>query len=376
MSKEKIRLQEAGPDAIPEDDSLEADILEAFGAELEESGDLEGAGIDERGEGAEPAETPKESFEADGKAGKAAGLKKEPGEKTAPDTQEAKPLDPPARFNNSEKEVFKSLPREAQEAIARLEQASRKYHSSVDAELNNERAQFNELKRVVTPYEGKLLGQGMTLPKLVEGYINTQLYAERDPVGAVAAFAQRLGVDPRELVESPHQGAQQVSPEVAKMRQELAELRGYVSHQQTAAQRQIQTQRISEFESFVNAKDEGGQPQFPFAEHDSFGNPVHPQFVQRMATELKLLRQQNPKASTSQLLREAYETTSYVDPTARNARLEAERARERAEQDRRAKEARRGGKSISNSLGSTRSDASDDLGLDDEIERFVEGHYA
>lgn len=367
MSRDKIRLQEAGDGTELEDDSLEADLLEAF--ESFEGGE---DAVDPRGDIERPE--PREDL-AEG-AKEASKVAARP--QAEPQTDD-KPIDPPSRFNSDEKEAFKSLPREAQKAVARLEEASRRYHSSTENELNTTRARYSELERVVAPYEGQLLQRGLSLPQLVEGFIQTQMFAERDPVGAVKAFAGRLGVDPRELIEHGHNGAQQhqVSPELQQLRQELASLKGYIGNQHATQQQQVAQHNVNIAGSFMSATGDDGKLLFPFAEHDSFGNPRYPNFVQRMAQEIKAIKQSKPKGyPADRILMEAYETTSWIDPEARQARQNAELAKQRGEQDRKAREARRAGKSVGNSFGATSSLGSDDDDLDTMIERYVGENYA
>lgn len=352
-------------------DELATDLEEAFAALTREQEPEEETLETEQGEDIEPIESedppaPIEDFES------SEDVQAEPAE-----SADLPSIEAPARFNEAEKEAFRTLPRQAQEAVSRIEKASRQYLTSETEKVARTRQRYEALDRVLSPYEGYLVQQRMTPDQFINGMIQTQLLLDRDPIGGLRALAARLQVDPRQLIgeQAPASGGIAPDPYLLQMQQELAGVKGLLTQQQQERQNRQYEQQYNASVAWRQERDEGGRMLRPFLEMDAVtGQAVYPDFQDRMLTELEVLISKNPNLSERDLLQQAYDNTVWVVPAARKA-LEEQKARQLVEQQKqRAKEARKAGKSVGNSLGSSGKQALTANGaipsLDDEVRAF------
>ena len=159
-------------------------------------------------------------------------------------------------------------------------------------------------------------------------------YLQRDPVGGLQQIAQAYGVDLQSLVDGDGQPAP-VNPQIQ------AQLQAHDKFIQEFQQRQQQdeTNRIvSDIDSFASAT-------------GADGKPAHPHFdavFDDMKTLLPAMKQANPSAPVSELLKQCYDKAVWANPITRDAILKAERAqqtqKQTEEKSKAAKEAKRAAK--------------------------------
>lgn len=215
--------------------------------------------------------------------------------------------EPPQSWRAEVKDKFGLLPPEVQQEILRREEEVHKGFTKHD----EERTFGRQLKEVFTPYMAIIQAEGGRPEKIVQDYLNADYVlrtgSPEQKVGLLRAIAQQAGVD----LASVAQEQEYVDPEIAALRQQIAELKAYASPQfvQQQLQQQNESARIdAEIQAFASAP-----------ENDLF-EKVRPV----MATLMNTGRYSN--------LKEAYEAAVHADPECRQIVMQRQQA---AEQERR-----------------------------------------
>lgn len=181
----------------------------------------------------------------------------------------------------------------------------------------------------------------MTPAKVIESWAVAQnKLLSSDPnerKQAILSAAKTYGVDlgqPGQVAEQP----QWVDPDVAALKQQVAQLTGHLTAQQQEQQnyyqqqaQQVQRTKLSAIDQFASEKDASGQPLRPHLE------TVMPD----MAMGIQRLKAANPQISDQDALQQAYDNAVWGNPTTREAVMQAtniaserertEKARQRAQ---------------------------------------------
>lgn len=222
---------------------------------------------------------------------------------------ELPPLEPPAMWGKQYKELFSQIaqtPEQRAYAEAWLNQwkETQGYITKRDQEFADYRKRLDPIYERIAPYEQYWAMQGMTAEQGVTQLLSYAEALARDPAGMIPQLAQMYGVDLQQLVqEQPY-----VDPEVATLKQQLAELQ-QAHYQREQYQQQEQHNRlIEEVRAFETAVDEQG-------------NPKHPHFNRVFDRMIGLAR-----GGLAQSLQDAYEMAVSLD-----AELQAEIAQQKAQ---------------------------------------------
>jgi hypothetical protein len=240
----------------------------------------------------------------------------------------------------------------AEYAATRQEEADRDYTSKTQ-QLARERETFqqraNSLNGVYKTLEPKLQEfhlRGVDPTAWMNEVLALDNLARTDKRAALVHLAQKWQVDPRELIQA-QQAGQTIPPELQKelgaIKQELHTVKQR-ERQQEQERQQAQAQRgVSEVATFRNAVDAQGQPIYPHFEQER----------QDMMVEVNVLEAQYPNANPQELLREAYERSTWKRPDIRKAMLEQQQkqkeAAERAQAAERVTQAKRAASPLTSS---------------------------
>ncbi len=353
--------------AFPKDE-LEMDLESAF-AELSEPPEQKDLAVEPEGEEleAEPS-SPDLDEETDF----------EPEDEIAAEpaqNADLPPIEIPSRFNEEEKEAFKALPRQVQEAVSRIEKSSRQYLTSKTEELARTRQQVAPLESAMAPHRNYLEQRGITPERLVNEAVHLIQSRHSNPVGTLRELAAAWNVDPRQLIgeQDPATGNHSPDPYLLQLQQEVAGVKGLLSAQQNERQNRLYEQQYNAAATWRQERDESGKMLRPFLEMDAItGEALYPEFQARMVRELEVISSDEPTLSEKDLLERAYNNTMWLVPKAREF-LEKQKTLQSVEQQKkRAKEARRASKSVTDSLGAggVRTANGKVPELEDEIREF------
>lgn len=170
-------------------------------------------------------------------------------EAAQPAKEVAPSLAPPNGWSAEAKAKWHELPAEIMAAVQKREQDVAKFTSTRD-----EHASFGkDIYQAVQPYLATIRAEGGTPKAAIESLLNTAYVLRTGSPELkkqlLLQTARQFGVD---LGSQPtQQTAQNTSPELAALRQELAELKGHLGQQRQAADQQLQTEVQTEIQAFA-----------------------------------------------------------------------------------------------------------------------------
>lgn len=228
----------------------------------------------------------------------------------APPPMQLPPLEAPSVWGQPYKETFSQLAQSPeQRAVAErwLEQwkETQGYITKRDQEYADYRKRLDPIYQHIQPYEQYWQMQGLSAEQGVGRLMAYARALEENPAGMIPQLAQLYGVDLQQLVqEQPYQ-----DPEVAALRQQIAELQQAQSAWSQQQQQQQQSRLTEEVRAFATATDE-------------HGSPKHPHFDRVFDRMVGLA-----KGGLAQGLDDAYRMAVALDPD-----LQAEIAQQKAQQ--------------------------------------------
>lgn len=244
--------------------------------------------------------------------GKAQKEKSEPSEeaaKAAPDHSNSD-VPAPISWKAEKREAFAALPLDVKKYIVDREREGQALLTQKSQEYAQAIRGHEELINVLEPEMQRFASARISPAQGVHYLLKGQEFLESNPQEAIRRLAEMHGVDLQELAQN---GPAEIDPQLQTLRQELDELRGYYTSQQEQAQHQYIDSLTKHVDSFRQAKDETGNPKFPYASD--------PQFEEAMSYEIRKLRQMNPQASATELLQSAYDNTLWSMPDLRENEL-------------------------------------------------------
>lgn len=282
---------------------------------------------------------------------------------------ELEPIEPPANWPEEIREAFGAIPPQLQHwyvNTARHMQAdyTRKTQAIAQEKQQIQRAQANyaELDRITAPYEQQWALNGMSKPQAISQLIALSNFATNDPKGFIQYFANLRGVDLQQLNEQQ----EYVDPQVAALRQPLAEVQARLNQlqeQNTAWQQQQQYQQYQSAFQSVNASIDD------FARRTGQdGKPLYPHLNEVMGEMADLI-----ETGRARSMDEAYRHAIWLNESTRNRELQRSRANENARNRQRAEKARRAGSSLSGASGANGAYSSREMSIRDTINGVMDG---
>ena len=129
---------------------------------------------------------------------------------------------PPARLSKAAQEAWQQTPDVVRTEIARME---RELVQGID----KYKTAFEPIKR----FDDMAKAGGTTLDKALDAYVNMEKLLREDPLKGVLAVCQNIGLDPRAMAQAligdPSAPVTGPTPEVAALKNELAQLKAEMS---------------------------------------------------------------------------------------------------------------------------------------------------
>ncbi|WP_417814058.1 hypothetical protein [Thalassospira alkalitolerans] len=244
-------------------------------------------------------------------------------------------IDPPISWSAEAKAKFAEAPPEIQREVLKREADFERGIAQKGQELSTLRQQTSEMEQALSPVLSTWQQNGVAPAVGVQRLVAADAYLQRDPVGGLQQIARAYGVDLQSLSDGDGNDPAPVNPQIqAQLQAHDQFIRNFQLQQQ-----QTETNRIaSDIDAFASAMGADGQP-------------AHPHFdavFDDIKMMLPALKQANPTATISDLVKQSYEKAVWANPTTRDAILKAERAqqakKQTEERSKAAKDAKRAAK--------------------------------
>lgn len=224
------------------------------------------------------------------------------------------PIAPPASWDAEAKANFAKLPPELQKVIAKREGERDGFVSKNGEELATYRKRFESLDSVIEPFRGQLARAGVNEAQYVGQLLALADLANRDFGAFITEQANLRNFDLKAMVASVAEKPY-VDPTVKAMQDEIAQLKGAITHSQRAAVASTQQTIVTQIENFKNEKDASGNPLRP---HYARLEPVLEPYILS-------IRQENPALQPAEVLAQAYDRAMWATPEMRGELIEQER---------------------------------------------------
>lgn len=219
------------------------------------------------------------------------------------------PIPTPVSLSADAKAEFESLPREAQQIVAkRVQDLERGFHQ--------DRQESAEMRRALEPYEQRFKMQGTTPAQVVQRLLAVGDYIDQNPRKHLIEVIASYGLTPQDLLQEAGKG-NGVTPEVMQLKQQVAAMQAQQSQREQEAQQHELNSLSQEIVAFAQETDKDGTPLRPFFE----------QIIPDLQHTIRLVRNQHPTWGNRQVLQEAYDRGVRANPSTW-AELEKSRAAE------------------------------------------------
>lgn len=305
-------MEQAGTDF-----DLDSVIDAAIGSD-EQIEEPEGPARDERGRFASSKEGDgTEAAPEEEPAGDGAEAASEGDDQTKEESTQEGQADIPQDWPDDLKAKVAAMPKDVQATFIENTKHFQADYTRKTQAIAEERKQYEQFDQVLAPHRHAWRQAGISEPQAIHNLLAAESYLNRDPQNGLRKLAKHYSVDLSALAD----GQEAVNPELAALRQEVQQLRGYMTESQRAQQEQASASLASQIETFATEKDAGG-------------NLKHPHFDtlrERMGALITSGQAQN--------LNDAYEQAAWLDPSVRKELLEQQTAAQKSEEERKRKEA-------------------------------------
>jgi len=221
-------------------------------------------------------------------------------------------------------------------------------------ELSRVQKRYAEIDSVLAPHEEKWAKAGIQPGAVIKQFLAWQNYLDRDPQTAINELASSYGLNLAELAQKQPQ----VDPEIARLRQELAQVQGTMSERQMYEQQQYQTQLEQGIEAYAT-------------EIGTDGKPVRPYFQEIWSDMLPIVSHfaaNEPGLTHRQVLDQAYERAMWMNPQVRERLLKEQESKRIAEMQTRTQKAKAAAVSVRGSPTSGAMPSSAPASIRDSLE--------
>jgi hypothetical protein len=206
-----------------------------------------------------------------------------------------------ASLTELEKQQYAALPAETRQFVERTMEA-----------VGQERAQYAEysqLEQLIGPRRQAWASQGGNPVTALNQLFALSDFAGRDPTNFVLWFADQHKLDLDAALDARDAALQNGAPDphIAGLQQEIAQLRNTIDGFQGLTIQQQQAQNMRHVQAFMEEKDAGGNPAFPYF------NDVATDIAQHVVT----IKQQQPYLAERDVLKAAYDFATYNNPQIR-----------------------------------------------------------
>lgn len=338
-----------------------------------ESTDVDQSADDLRGDvmaAMEEVDTPEETeelvtAETDEEAGVEDTTEEEPEEDAEEEAAEEAPagIEAPAHWSPEHRAMFEALgrgelePKDAQDfLLARHKDMEGDYTRKMQGRAEFDRA-YQPIEDMLAPHMDNLRAAGVNQTQYLSNLMNADKMLNDNPMQGIQQIAQMYGIDLGNMSQTEQA---QVDPQVSQLQQELAQLRGSIEQDRTAAantKRQTFEQKITEFSQ----------------QTDESGAAAHPHF-DAVLDDMITLAHAERQAGREPELSALYDKATWANPEVRQAILseqkKADKAKALSEAKAKAKKAEKASASIKGGSGTA---PSAELSLREELAAQLNG---
>lgn len=307
MTDDKTAAPAADQDRGGEDDEISLDdvVGKAVAAAFQEDGD-DGAGeAPDEAETEDAAEQEDDEAQAEEPAGddddETEAADQEGGEQEEGEGEKAasEPLEAPEHWTADDRQTFSGLPPEAQAFILERDRAAAATLTRKVNEFTDQARFADQVHGAFEPHQQQLAMAGLDEVGAVKYLLAMHRKYQEDPAGYLQMVAQHAGIDlARQGKPADGEDDEDLTdPAVSQLRGELGQLKSTLS----GFQQQQLADRQRELESEVSA-----------VQHEvgADGKPLRPHFERlgsEIATNVALIKRQNPLMGNREVVVEAYE---------------------------------------------------------------------
>jgi len=159
-------------------------------------------------------------------------------------------IQPPTSWSAAAKQEFSKLPLAVQEAVAKREMEV----SSGFKQYGERVKSYEAIDNILKPLQPRLQMAGMSSQQFIGQLVAAHNALEQNPQQALVWLARQYGVDPAQVMNPGADPAQQqeTNPEIAALKQKIAELESGVTAQKQAAQQAAQMEAQTELQRFAS----------------------------------------------------------------------------------------------------------------------------
>jgi hypothetical protein len=186
------------------------------------------------------------------------------------DEEEEVDASAPEHWPAEDKELFDKIKDpEARELALQIDKKLQAAHTRRSQEVSDQVRTAESFKKSFEPFQDELRREGLTevqaVDALIREYQNTKQFVanlQQNPKAVIADLAKQYNV----TVENLNDEDEYKDPYVAKLEQEIAELKGQVNNVTTGFQQQSQQENLNKIEAFKGATNEDGSLKHPHFE--------------------------------------------------------------------------------------------------------------
>lgn len=244
------------------------------------------------------------------------------------------PILPPHSWGAEDKERFKSLPRDAQEVIAKRQADMDRAYYQKTQELSEMRKRYEAFDRIIGSRQKQMALAGEDPVLAIENSLAWREAINENPVQGIYDLMGQFGLTPQHFIQQSQRSPE--DPRVSALTNELNQLRSHLVQQQQA-QHQGAVQSVqSEIQQFASQTDESGKPRYPYFDR----------VRDDMVPIVQAIRARDPQKGTQAVLAEAYQAALHINPDTKAALAELEKQKQLAASKERAAKAKAAGSSI------------------------------
>ena len=228
------------------------------------------------------------------------------GAEDASEPDESETIAPPQSMSAKDREAFAALPPESQKWLADRAKEQEAAFTQKTMDLAEKSKGFDKLEALLAPRRQQFAMDGMDDSTAIGQLLSISDYANSDPVGFAKYFLNARQIPVSALSETDGQESP-VDPQLAAMQQKMQGIEGYLTQQQTQAQRQAESAINSDVQKF------------------SAENEYYAELEDEMVPIVAAVRSRDPSLSNMDVLAKAYKMAIAANETV-SAKVEAAKA--------------------------------------------------
>lgn len=280
---------------------------------------------------------------------KAEGDTKSPDQPVEAAAEPAKPvIEPPISWSGDMKAKFASLPPEVQQYVAQRDKESHDAISRFGQErksLEEKVKNYEPIDQLVEARKAEFARRGVTPAQAFSVLLDAQARLDSDPWGGLVQIAKTYGIDLQSLIPGQtgqtQYGGNQTSPEVIALRNELGQIKSYLTEQQKRDFDAQEARKKADAEATEKSTAALASQIAEFSKDKSHFKDVEDD----VANLIPAIRAKNPNDKPLDILAKAYDAAIWANPAVRERILadqrKADEEKRRAESVKKATDAKK-----------------------------------